>query len=210
MKLKLNQQGLIPAVAQDEKSGEVLMVAYMSPESLRRTVESGEAWFFSRSRMALWQKGETSGNVIKVSKIEVDCDADTLVLKCAPTGPVCHTGNPTCFFQELEPEDLEYDTPAVHVLEELFEVIESRKHSAPQGSYVAKLLHEGMDRIGKKVIEEAGETVIAGKNGIPAETIHEVADLWFHSLILLSASGLSPADIWKELESRRDAPRRGS
>lgn len=210
MKLKLNPQGLIPAIAQDEKTGEVLMVAYMSPESLRRTVESGEAWFFSRSRNELWRKGETSGNVIKVSGIEVDCDADTLVLKCAPTGPVCHTGSPTCFFQDLDPASLEYETPPVHVLEELFQVIESRKHSAPQGSYVAKLLHDGIDRIGKKVIEEAGETVIAGKNGIPAETIHEVADLWFHSLILLSASGLTLDDIWKELESRRDAPRRGS
>lgn len=203
MKLKLNQQGLIPAIAQDEKTGEVLMVAYMSPESLRKTVETGDAWFYSRSRAALWKKGETSGNVIRVSKIEVDCDADTLVLKCAPTGPACHTGSPTCFFQELDPAGLEFDASAMPVLDELFQVIESRKNSPPQGSYVGKLLREGMDRIGKKVIEEAGETVIAGKNGVPAETVHEVADLWFHSLILLSASGLKPDDIWKELQSRR-------
>jgi phosphoribosyl-ATP pyrophosphohydrolase/phosphoribosyl-AMP cyclohydrolase len=203
MKLKLNDQGLIPAIAQDEKTGAVLMVAYMSPESLQLTQQTGEATFYSRTRKELWRKGETSGNVIKVHRIEVDCDADTLVLKSTPTGPACHTGQPTCFFQELPAQGIEFERPEPHILDELFQVIESRKTGAPSGSYVAKLLHEGMDRIGKKVIEEAGETVIAGKNGIPEETIHEVADLWFHSLILLSASGLTPEDIWKELRSRR-------
>lgn len=204
MKLKLNEQGLIPAIAQDQDTGKVLMVAYMSPESLRMTLESGEATFYSRSRQSLWRKGETSGNVIKVHSIEVDCDFDTLILKSSPTGPACHTGAETCFFQGLTAnEKLEFEAPAAQVLDELFQVIESRKSGGPQGSYVAKLLHEGMDRIGKKVIEEAGETVIAAKNGIKEETVHEVADLWFHSLVLLSASNLTPDDIWKELQSRR-------
>lgn len=215
MKLKLNDQGLIPAIAQDERSGEVLMLGYMSPGSLRRTLESGEAWFYSRSRQELWHKGEVSGNYIKVNSVQVDCDNDTLLLKSNPTGPVCHTGKPTCFFQgSLDPvkDELEFETPSGSasvsdtsrgIVDELFEVIEGRKKAAPEGSYVGKLLQGGIDRIGKKVIEEAGETVIAAKNGVPAETIHEVADLWFHSLVLLSASGLTPADVWQELRSRR-------
>jgi len=203
MKLKLNDQGLIPAVAQDEKTGEVLMVAYMSPGSLRRTLESGEAWFYSRSRQELWHKGEVSGNFIKVNRVEVDCDNDTLLLKCSPTGPACHTGKPTCFFQEVEKAPLEFERPSPQVVDELFDLIESRKREAPEGSYVAKLLREGVDRIGKKVIEEAGETVIAAKNGVRSQTVHEVADLWFHSLVLMSSVGLKPEDIWEELRKRR-------
>lgn len=203
MKLTLNAQGLIPAIAQDEQTGQILMVAYMSPDSLRKTQETGEAWFFSRSRNELWHKGETSGNFIQVHKIEVDCDGDTLILKGKATGPVCHTGKPTCFFQHLDKTPLEFDNSKQNVLEELFGVIESRKNQAPEGSYVGKLLIEGVDRIGKKVIEEAGESVIAAKNGIKPETVHEIADLWFHSLILLSHAGLTPEDIYAELRSRR-------
>lgn len=203
MKLKLNEQGLIPAIAQDEKTGKVLMVAYMSPESLRRTIETGEAWFYSRSRKELWRKGDTSGNVIKVSKIEVDCDHDTLILGSTPTGPVCHTGNPTCFFEDIGGAELEFAAPPAAVIDELFQVIEGRKSQAPEGSYVAKLLHGGVDRIGKKVIEEAGEAVIAAKNGVRDQTVYEIADLWFHSLVLLSSAGLTPNDIWEELRSRR-------
>ena len=188
MKLKLNEQGLIPAIAQDRRTNEILMVAYMSPESLAKTIETGEAWFYSRSRQALWRKGETSGNVISVERIEVDCDADTLVLKGDPAGPACHTGKPTCFFQDLDGRkvaagDIEFDVGSRHVVADLFDTIEQRKRERPEGSYVAKLLNEGVDRIGKKVMEEAGETVIAAKNGVKEETVHEVADLWFHSLV---------------------------
>ena len=203
MKLRLTEQGLIPAIAQDERTGEVLMVAHMDREALRRTLDTGEAWFYSRSRAELWHKGETSGNVIKVSRIVVDCDGDVLLLKSTPTGPACHTGKPTCFFQTLESLPAETEEQGPHVVEELFGVIEGRKQESPEGSYVAKLLWEGVDRIGKKVIEEAGETVIAAKNNSPEELTHEVADLWFHSLILLSWAGLSPEDIWEELRSRR-------
>ena len=203
MKLKLNEQGLVPAIAQDEKTGEVLMLGYMSPGSLRRTLASGEAWFYSRSRQELWHKGEVSGNFIKVNKVQVDCDNDTLLLKSSPTGPVCHTGRPTCFFQDMEGGEPEFEEPSAPVVDELFEVIEQRKREAPQGSYVAELLAAGVDRIGKKVIEEAGETAIAAKNGVAAETVHEVADLWFHSLVLLSSAGLTPEDVWQELRGRR-------
>lgn len=203
MKLKLNEQGLIPAIVQDRQTNEVLMVAYVSPESLVKTVETGEAWFYSRSRRSLWHKGETSGNVIKIDRIEVDCDGDTLILKATSTGPACHTGKPTCFFQDLPERGIEFDLAERDVLADLFETIESRKLERPDGSYVAKLFDAGVDRIGKKVVEEAGEAVIAAKNRVKEETIHEVADLWFHSLVLLADAGLTPDDIWDELRSRR-------
>ena len=203
MKLKLNEQGLIPAIAQDEKTGQVLMMGYMSPGSLRRTLASGEAWFYSRSRQELWHKGQVSGNFIKVNSVHVDCDNDTLLLKSVPTGPVCHTEAPSCFFQEIGGPEPEFERTSPHIVDELFDVIEQRKQEAPEGSYVAKLLSEGIDRIAKKVIEEAGETVIAAKNGVAEETVHEVADLWFHSLVLLSAVGLKPEEIWTELRNRR-------
>ena len=203
MKLNLNERGLIPAIAQDEKTGQVLIVAYANPEAVLRTLESGEAWFYSRSRQELWHKGETSGNVIKVNEVQVDCEGNSLIYRGEPTGPACHTGKPTCFFQTVEAKGLEFVDSDRDVVDELFAVIESRKRDAPADSYVAKLLNEGVDRIGKKVIEEAGETVIAAKNGVREETIHEVADLWFHSLILLSHAGLTPDDIKEELRSRR-------
>ena len=203
MKLNLNEQGLIPAIAQDEKTGDVLTLAYMNPESLKRTLESGEAWFYSRSRQELWHKGATSGNYIKVKKVLVDCENNSLLLKSAPTGPACHTGKPNCYFQELKKGEAEFESKPGNMMEELFGVIESRKREKPEGSYVAKLLKEGTDRIGKKVIEEAGEAVIAAKNGVRDEVVHEVADLWFHSLVLLSHAGLTPKDIWQELEKRR-------
>ena len=203
MKLNLNERGLIPAIAQDEKTGRVLIVAYATPEAVRRTLESGEAWFYSRSRRELWHKGETSGNVIKVSEVQVDCEGNSLIYRGEPTGPACHTGKPTCFFQTVEANGLDFVDSDRDVVDELFAVIESRKRDAPEGSYVAKLLGEGVDRIGKKVIEEAGETVIAAKNGVREQTVHEVADLWFHSLILLSHAGLTPEDIKEELRSRR-------
>ncbi len=202
MKLKLNEQGLIPAIAQDQRTNEVLMVAYMSAESLTKTVETGEAWFYSRSRQSLWRKGETSGNFIKVDHVEVDCDGDTLIIKGTPAGPVCHTGESTCFFQDFDGH-AEFELEGPHVLVDLFDTIESRKRERPDGSYVTKLLNDGVDHIGKKVLEEAGETVIAAKNGVRDETIHEVADLWFHSLVLLADAGLTPNDVWDELRSRR-------
>ena len=203
MKLNLNERGLIPAIAQDEKTGQVLIVAYANPEAVLRTLKSGEAWFYSRSRRELWHKGETSGNVIKVNEVQVDCEGNSLIYRGEPTGPSCHTGKPTCFFQTVEAKGLQFVDSDRDVVDELFAVIESRKRDAPENSYVVKLLSEGVDRIGKKVIEEAGGTVIAAKNGVREETIHEVGDLWFHTLILLAHAGLTPDDIKEELRSRR-------
>ncbi|MSQ25231.1 MAG: bifunctional phosphoribosyl-AMP cyclohydrolase/phosphoribosyl-ATP diphosphatase HisIE [Dehalococcoidia bacterium] len=201
--IKLNAQGLIPAIAWDEQSGKVLMLGWMDREAIKRTLESGDAWFYSRSRQELWHKGATSGNYIRVKDVQIDCDGDVLLLRSAPTGPACHTGEQTCFFTGLHPSNLQFEQAEPHALDDLFTTIESRRRDRPEGSYVAKLLSQGTDRIGKKVIEEAGETVIAAKNNVKDELVHEVADLWFHSLILLSSAGLTPEDIYTELRSRR-------
>ena len=209
--IAFNSQSLLPAIVQDADSKEVLMLAYMNPEALLRTVESGQVWFWSRSRAELWHKGATSGSFLNVKGICFDCDGDAVLLQVEPEGPVCHTGKQTCFFnypdlREIREASESYSQPSEEpddVLEDLFDVIESRKHEAPEGSYVASLFSQGIDRIGKKVIEEAGEVVIAAKNPELDRVVSEMADLWFHSLILLSARGLTPQDIWEELLKRR-------
>jgi phosphoribosyl-ATP pyrophosphohydrolase/phosphoribosyl-AMP cyclohydrolase len=217
--LKYDANGLIPAVVQDAETRQVLMVGYMNRESVQRTVETGQAWFWSRSRGELWHKGATSGHYLNVRAIHVDCDGDTLLVEAAPAGPTCHTGAVSCFFNELEAEDgrAAANAPAEPVatagvaagaqigraVEALFAVIQERQRLRPEGSYVAKLLDAGVDRIAKKIGEEATEVVIAAKNADQAEITWEVADLWFHSLVLLAASGLTPADIWQELDRRR-------
>ncbi|MEE9324391.1 MAG: bifunctional phosphoribosyl-AMP cyclohydrolase/phosphoribosyl-ATP diphosphatase HisIE [Dehalococcoidia bacterium] len=201
--IKLNEKGLVPAIAQDAQSGEVLMLGYMDEEALKRTLSSGQAWFYSRSRSELWHKGATSGSYLNLRSILIDCDEDTILLKVEPTGPVCHTGNKSCFFQELSEDKLQFDTTAIEVINELFDVIRERQINRPEGSYVASLFEEGLDKIGKKVIEEAGEVVIAAKNGQGEQTVSEVADLWFHSMVLLAASGLRLEDVWAELRRRR-------
>jgi len=220
--LKYDANGLIPAVVQDASTRQVLMVGYMNAEALRRTVTSGQAWFWSRSRGELWHKGATSGHYLNVRAIRVDCDGDTLLVEAEPSGPTCHTGAVSCFFNDLpadvasqessdaaaEPERTPDPAPGAAALdgravEALFAVIQERQRLRPEGSYVAGLLDAGMDRIAKKIGEEATEVVIAAKNGAPAEITWEVADLWFHSLVLLAASGLTPADIWLELDRRR-------
>lgn len=203
MKVKLNPQGLVPAIVQDSKTGEVLMLAYMDEEALQRTQKESEAWFYSRSRDQLWHKGKTSGNYVKVQSIILDCDCDAVLLKAEPTGPVCHTGNPSCFFQALEQEPEFTRESAAPILEELWATIQDRKARRPQGSYVGKLLEEGPDRIAQKVIEEAGEAAIAGAKGDREALVREAADLWFHSLVLLAALDLEPQDVWRELKGRR-------
>lgn len=202
--LKFDDRGLIPAIAQDAATGDVLMLAYMSPESLRRTLESGQVWFYSRSRKELWHKGATSGSYLNLRRIIADCDGDALLLQVEPMGPVCHTGNETCFFQELKEPDAEAQIAiGPGIIDEVSGVIEGRKRDMPQGSYVASLFRGGLDRIAKKVGEEAAESIIAAKNGDPGPIAAEVADLWFHSLVLLSACGLSPEDVFAELRRRR-------
>ena len=199
--LKFGDSGLVAAVAQHHQSGQVLMLGYANREAIERTLRSGVAWFYSRSRQAMWQKGETSGNILSVKAIRVDCDGDALIYLCEPAGPTCHTGASSCFFKRLdELPPGETDGEAAFAL---FETIRQREHADPATSYVARLLHEGIDRIARKIGEEATEVVIAAKNDDRAELTREVADLWFHTFVLLRQQGLEPSDVWAELRGRR-------
>ena len=202
--IKLDDKGLVPAIAQDVNTREVLMMGYMSPGALKRTLEGENVWFYSRSRSDLWEKGEVSGNYMRIKSATVDCDGDTLLLQVEPTGPVCHTGNPTCFFTPVESlPDFEAPQEGPGILEELMAVIQDRKRERPQGSYTARLFDEGMDRMAQKVIEEAGETAIAAVKGDREHLVRELADLWYHVLVVMAASEVRPEDVWQELRSRR-------
>ena len=205
MEVKLNEQGLVPAIAQDINTGQVLMLGYMNPGSLKRTLEGGQVWFYSRSREDLWHKGEVSGNYLNLREAYFDCDADTLLLKVEPDGPTCHTGNTSCFFTAMDgmPDAFEAAEVGSGVLDELFALIQDRKRQMPEGSYTAKLFHEGPARIAQKVIEEAGETALAAAQGDKENLPGEVADLMYHLLVLLSASDVKPNQVWEELRSRR-------
>jgi phosphoribosyl-ATP pyrophosphohydrolase/phosphoribosyl-AMP cyclohydrolase len=202
-RIQLDEKGLVPAIAQNAATGEVLMLGYMNPGSVKRTLEGGDVWFYSRSRSELWHKGEVSGNYMRVKSVAVDCDGDTVLLKVDPEGPICHTGNPNCFFTPVE-ELPEFDRvdKGPGVLEELFAVIQDRKKEMPDASYTAGLFREGIDRISQKVIEEAGEAAIAGVKGDSGQLSRELADLIYHALVLVSASGGRPEDIWRELRAR--------
>ena len=205
MKVKLNEQGLVPAIAQDADTGQVLMLGYMNPGSLKRTMEGVQVWFYSRSREDLWHKGEISGNYLNLTEAWLDCDGDTLLLKVKPDGPACHTGETSCFYTPMEqlPEEYEVTETGPGILSELFAVIQDRQRDRPEGSYTAKLLQEGMGRIAQKVIEEAGETAIAAVQDNKEDLPKEVADLLYHTLVLLAASGVTPNQVWEELRNRR-------
>ena len=200
--LNFSMDGLLPVVVQHHRSGQVLMVGFANREAVAKTLETRHAWFFSRSRQRLWEKGETSGNYLDLKGLRVDCDADALVYLCEPSGPTCHTGEPSCFFQQLD------EAPAGETSGEaaavLFETIRQRQAQADPGtSYVARLLREGVDRVARKVGEEATEVVIAAKNADRDEIAREVADLWFHTFVLLAQQGMTPEDVWEELRRRR-------
>ncbi|MBI2873005.1 MAG: bifunctional phosphoribosyl-AMP cyclohydrolase/phosphoribosyl-ATP diphosphatase HisIE [Chloroflexi bacterium] len=202
--VKLDPSGLVPAVCQDAKTGHVLTLAYMDADALRRTLEEREVWFYSRSRQELWHKGETSGNVLRLKAVSVDCDGDALLLQVEPAGPACHTGNQTCFFTPLEQEPgYERAEAGPGILQELFAVIQSRKREMPTGSYTTRLFQEGRSRIAQKVIEEAGETALAAAQGDIAHLPAELADLLYHALVLLADAGLNPEEVWAELRKRR-------
>lgn len=207
MKVKLNEKGLVPAIAQDINTGQVLMLGYMNPGSLKRTLEGGQVWFYSRSQEDLWHKGEISGNYLNLREAWVDCDADTILLKVQPDGPTCHTGEKSCFFTPVEslPEEFEAGESGPGVLDELFAVIRDRQRDLPEGSYTTRLLQEGVPRIAQKVIEEAGETAIAAVQGDRANLPREVADLLYHALVLLAAAGVKPSAVWEELQQRRSS-----
>ena len=205
MKVKLNDQGLVPAIAQDVNTDQVLMLGYMNPGSLKRTLEGIQVWFYSRSREDLWHKGEVSGNYLNLREAWVDCDGDTILLKVQPDGPACHTGETSCFFTPMDelPDEYESAETGPRILDELFAVIKDRQQELPEGSYTAKLLQQGVPRVAQKVIEEAGEAAIAATQGNNDNLPGEVADLLYHTLVLLAAAGLSPQAVWEELRSRR-------
>jgi len=201
--LKLDSKGLIPAIIQDSKTHQVLMLGYMDAEAISRTLASGQVWFYSRSRQELWHKGATSGSFLNLKGIVADCDQDALVLQVEPEGPVCHTGAQSCFFDEVKSADAEQkDGAGSEVLEELYRVILDRKETKPKGSYVSGLLESGLNRVAQKVIEEGGEVALA-KDDPPERLASEVADLFFHALILLAARGVTPEAVWQELRMRR-------
>ena len=204
--LKFNAHGLIPAVVQNIETKEVLMVAYMNADTLKQTLETGRATFWSRSRKEVWVKGATSGNYMYVKEVRVDCDADCLVLLVNPAGPACHTGNRSCFFRKVEDGKLVKDD-TVPESNDIFEreqaVVIDRKANPEDGSYTNYLFDKGEDKILKKVGEEATEVVIAGKNRDKGEISYEVSDLIYHLTVMLVDNDMTWDDIYKEMERRR-------
>lgn len=196
--LKFDEKGLIPAIVQDYRTKEVLTVAYMNKESLEITLNEKRTCFFSRSRQKLWRKGETSGNVQNVVSIKADCDGDALVVEVDKTGPACHTGSESCFFNDL------YENPDYKQFsyEKLYEMIKGRKTEKKEGSYTTYLFEKGLDKILKKVGEECTEVIIGAKGGSKEETIFEIADLAYHVMVLMVEAGISTSDIFDELASR--------
>ena len=195
--LRFDEKGLIPAIVVDDETGKVLTLAYMNRESLRISVEKGLTCFWSRSRQALWLKGETSGNYQHIVSITADCDGDALEVRVKKDGPACHTGAESCFHKPVLG-----GTREKFRLEGLYQLLQSRKKELPEGSYTTYLFQKGLDKILKKVGEESTEVIIAGKAGDKAETIYEIADLAYHVLVLMVQMGISVEDIRKELASR--------
>jgi phosphoribosyl-AMP cyclohydrolase / phosphoribosyl-ATP pyrophosphohydrolase len=199
-KAKFGADGLIPAVIQDARTREVLTVAYMNKEALQLTIQRGETYLWSRSRKQLWHKGETSGNSQKVINVRLDCDDDTVLVEVEPKGPACHTGAYSCFGVEPEIEG---------VLEDLYRLIEQRKEQRPDGSYTTYLFNSGLDKILKKVGEEATETVVAAKNPDTGRLTSETADLLYHLMVMLVERGVEVGDVIRELKDRRQ-PQKGT
>ena len=196
--LKFDANGLIPAIVQDHYTKEVLTLAYMNAETLALTIAEGRTVFWSRSRQEIWRKGETSGNVQRVVSITADCDKDALVVDVIKSGPACHTGAESCFFNPVYVSDeLKQFT-----WQGLYELIEGRKTNPKEGSYTTYLFDKGLEKILKKVGEECTEVIIAAKAEDRAETIYEIADLTYHVMVLMTEQGISLADIRKELAKR--------
>ena len=200
--LKFNSDGLIPAVAQDRANGQVLMLAYMNRESLELTRTTGFAHYYSRSRGRLWKKGEESGHVQRVHAILYDCDADALLLKVDQEVAACHTGNRSCFYRSVDGDAAPTVDDAIGVLADIYVTIQDRKANPPEGSYVASLFAKGPNAILKKIGEEAAEVVMAGAGNERERLVSEVADLWFHTLVLLGLRDIDPQEVARELHSR--------
>lgn len=197
--IQWDSNGLIPAIVQDSKTKEVLMLAYMNEESLNKTLKTKQTWFYSRSRKKLWNKGETSGNIQEVIEISLDCDKDTVLVLVKPKGPSCHTGEVSCFFNEREVFKKVADR---NMLFEEYEIIKNRDENPVEGSYTNYLLKEGVDKICKKIGEEAAETIIGAKNNSKEELIYEASDLLYHLNVLLYNQNIELDDIMLEIEKR--------
>lgn len=199
---KLNEDGLIPAVVQDYKTGQVLMMAYMNEAAFQQTIETGRMTYYSRSRKELWLKGETSGHYQYVKELRLDCDKDTILAKVEQIGAACHTGSYSCFFRNLVKKDYREENPLT-ILKEDYEVIAHRKEHPKEGSYTNYLFDKGIDKILKKIGEEATEIVIAAKNPEREELKYEISDFLYHMMVLMVEQGLTWEDITEELAKRR-------
>ena len=201
--IKYNEKGLVPAIAQDSKTGDVLMMAWMNEEALSLTLSTGKAHYYSRSRNKLWLKGETSGNIQLVRSVRYDCDADTILLGVEPMGPACHTGERTCFYRSIMEEDGKATAPAgPEVLTALYGVLMERKKADPEKSYVASLYSKGLPKILDKIEEESGELVEAAAEKGRDDVVYEMADLWFHTLVLLANESIGVSELFTELARR--------
>lgn len=189
--------GLVPAIVQDDRTGKVLMLGYMNQEAYEKTLSTRLVTFFSRSRQTLWTKGETSGNLLHLKSIAVDCDGDTLLVKATPDGPVCHTGTDTCWGETNSASPLAF-------LSDLQDFIEKRHEEMPEGSYTTSLFRDGLNRMAQKVGEEALEAVIEATNGTNDRLIYECSDMFYHLIVLLTSKGLRIEDVARELQERHD------
>ncbi|GIN59802.1 bifunctional phosphoribosyl-AMP cyclohydrolase/phosphoribosyl-ATP diphosphatase HisIE [Lederbergia ruris] len=193
-------KGLIPAVIVDDQTDDVLMLAYMDETAYERTLETKETWFYSRSRKEYWHKGATSGNRQLVKSVQLDCDQDTLLIRVDPLGPACHTGEKSCFFHSIEGEQTRSSEQTIYA--RLMNEIQERKTEPVAGSYTTYLFEKGTDKIAKKLIEEAGEVIIAAKNQDKDEIVNECSDLLYHCLVILADQGVPLEEVEAELEKR--------
>ncbi|AFY38963.1 phosphoribosyl-AMP cyclohydrolase [[Leptolyngbya] sp. PCC 7376] len=199
-KVRFNEQGLVPAIAQDYLDGTVLMMAWMNKESLTKTMETGQGWYWSRSRQELWHKGATSGHFQNVKALRYDCDSDAILMTIEQVGDIaCHKGRRSCFHQIGSDES----APSADTLSEVFNVIRDRRDNPQEGSYTNSLLAAGDNKILKKIGEEAAEVVMACKDDEKDEIAGEVADLFYHSLVAIAHHNVDLRDVYKKLDSRR-------
>ena len=207
--VKFDKNGLVPAIVQDVRTRQVLTLAYMNEASLRRTMETGESWFWSRSREQLWHKGETSGNTQRVMAIVPDCDGDAIRLQVVPQGPACHLGNDSCFVDPVIDPGVEHSRTTMEgssigeTLDDLYSVVDSRRLTRPEGSYTTYLFERGLDKILKKLGEESTETIIAAKNDEREPLVREIADLVYHLLVLMVDRKVTLEDVSQELSGRK-------
>ncbi len=199
--LKTNSDGLVPVVVQDYKTDEVLMLAYMNAESFDKTIQTGKMHYFSRSRQKLWMKGEESGHLQFVKSLTADCDYDTVLAKVSQVGVACHTGSPTCFFNDIVTKDCSEKNP-LRIFEEVYATIMDRKLNPKEGSYTNYLFDKGIDKILKKVGEEATEIIIAAKNPDPEEVKYEISDFLYHMMVMMVEYGVTWEDVTQELSRR--------